>query len=234
MNRSVLVTGGNRGIGQAVARAFHAAGDRVAVTYRDAVPDGPALAVPCDVTDTASVDKAFTLAEERHGPIEVLVANAGVTRDRLVALMDDDDFSTVVDTNLTGAFRCARRALPGMVEMRRGRLIFISSAVAAIGGAGQANYTAAKAGLTGFARSLAWELGSRAITANVVAPGLIETRMSTSLPRERTDGVLRSCPLGRPGTAAEVAAAVLFLAAPDAGYITGAVLPVAGGFAMGT
>ena len=234
--RSVLVTGGNRGIGRAIAEALLAGGDRVAATYRsgsgEGVPEG-ALAVRCEVTDTASVDAAFAEAEAAHGPVEVLVANAGVTRDQLVLRMSDEDFEAVVDTNLTGAFRCVRRAAKGMVRLRRGRVVLISSVVGLYGGQGQVNYASSKAGLVGLARSLTREVGARGITANVVAPGFIETDMTAELPEERQQAYRAAVPAGRFGTAQEVAQVVRFLAGPDAGYITGAVVPVDGGLGMG-
>ncbi|MFI6442530.1 MULTISPECIES: SDR family oxidoreductase [Streptomyces] len=233
MSRSVLISGGNRGIGLAVARAFAEAGDRVAVTYRSGTPPEGFLAVPCDVTDTKSVEAAFDTVEREQGTVEVLVANAGTTRDGLVLAMDDDDFLDVVDTNLAGAFRMARRAAGGMLEQRWGRLLFVSSAVAAMGGAGQANYAASKAGLVGFARSLAWELGSRGITSNVVAPGPVETDMSAAVDPARLEWVLGASALGRMGAPEDVAAVVRFLAGDEARFVTGAVVPVSGGFAMG-
>lgn len=232
----MLVTGGNRGIGRAIAQAFAAAGDRVTATYRsgggEGVPEG-ALPVRCEVTDPASVDAAFAEAEAEHGPVEVLVANAGVTRDQLVLRMSDEDFEAVVDTNLTGAFRCVRRAAKGMVRLRRGRVVLISSVVGLYGGQGQVNYAASKAGLVGLARSLTREVGVRGITANVVAPGFIETDMTAALPEERQRAYLGAVPAGRFGTAEEVAQVVRFLAGPDAGYISGAVVPVDGGLGMG-
>jgi 3-oxoacyl-[acyl-carrier protein] reductase len=233
MSRSALVTGGNRGIGLAIARRLASDGDAVTVTSRSGEKvDGLAVA-RCDVRDAAAVDEAFTQAEAAHGPVEVLVANAGITRDQLLALMSEDDFSAVVDTNLTGAYRVARRAVRGMMRMRRGRIIFISSVVGLLGSGGQVNYAASKAGLVGLARSLARELGSRAITANVVAPGFVDTDMTAALPEDRRAAILASVPLGRLASADEVAAAVAFLASADAGYITGAVIPVDGGLGMG-
>jgi 3-oxoacyl-[acyl-carrier protein] reductase len=234
--RSVLVTGGDRGIGRAIAAAMVADGDRVAATYRTGSPDDvPAgsLAVHADVTDTASVDAAFTRAEAEHGPVEVLVANAGMTRDQLVLRMSDDDFAAVLDTNLTGAFRCVRRATKGMVRLRRGRVVLISSVVGLYGSPGQTGYAASKAGLVGLARSLTRELGGRGITANVVAPGFIETAMTAALPEETQQGYRGTIPAGRFGSPEEVAAVVRFLAGPDAGYISGAVVPVDGGLGMG-
>jgi 3-oxoacyl-[acyl-carrier protein] reductase len=238
--RSVLVTGGNRGIGLAIARAFAEQGDKVAVTYRSGEPpvlpvkgDGAFLAVRCDVTDTAAVDKAFDEVQAAHGPVEILVANAGITRDTLLLRMSDEDFEAVVDTNLKGSFRVAKRAAKGMLRLRRGRIVFISSVVGLYGSAGQANYAASKAGLVGMARSLARELGSRAITANVVAPGFVETEMTGALTEERRAEIATLIPLGRYATTDEVAGVVRFLASPEAAYINGAVIPVDGGLGMG-
>ncbi len=233
MSRSVLVTGGNRGIGLAVARAFAAQGDRVAVTHRaSGAPDG-LYGVRCDVTDAAQVDAAFTAVEAEHGKVEVLVSNAGMTRDTLLLRMDEAAFAEVVDTNLSGAYRVAKRAAGGMLRARAGRMIFISSVVGLTGSAGQANYAAAKAGLVGLARSIARELGSRGITANVVAPGFVETDMTAALPEERRAELLTGIPLGRYAAPDEVAGVVTFLAGPAAAYITGAVIPVDGGLGMG-
>ncbi|MBF9071825.1 3-oxoacyl-ACP reductase FabG [Streptacidiphilus fuscans] len=233
MSRSVLVIGGNRGIGLAVANQLAAGGDRVAVTSRGG--DGPDqfLCVPCDVTDPAQIDAAFDTVEAEHGPVEVLVVNAGITRDRLLLRMSEEDFTATLETNLIGAFRAAKRAARGMLRLRRGRLVFISSAVALAGEAGQSNYAASKAGLIGFARSLARELGSRGITVNVVAPGLTETDMTSALPAERHEAIIAQVPLGRIAQPNEIAAAVRFVASPEAAYITGAVIPVDGGVAMG-
>jgi 3-oxoacyl-[acyl-carrier protein] reductase len=233
VSRSVLVTGGNRGIGLAIARRLAADGDRVTVTSRSGEPVEGLATVACDVRDPASVEEAFGTAEAGQGPVEVLVANAGITADQLLALMSEEDFTSVLDTNLTGAYRVARRAVRGMIRLRRGRMIFISSVVGLLGSAGQANYAAAKAGLVGLARSLARELGSRNITANVVAPGFVDTDMTASLPPGRTSEILARTPLGRLASPAEVAGVVAFLAGPDAGYITGAVIPVDGGLGMG-
>ena len=227
------MTGGNRGIGAAIAAAFVAAGDQVAVTYRSGEPPEGVLAVKCDVTDAESVDAAFAEVEAAHGPVEVLVANAGVTQDTLVLRMSDEDWSKVIETNLTGSFRVARRAAKGMLRLRRGRLIFISSVVGLLGSAGQVNYAASKAGLVGMARSLARELGSRSITANVVAPGFVETEMTAVLPEERQAEIKAQIPLQRYASVAEVAAVVQWLGSDAAGYVTGAVIPVDGGLGMG-
>ena len=233
MSRSALVTGGNRGIGLAIAQRLAAGGDAVTVTSRSGEPVDGLAVVTCDVRDAASVDEAFTKVEAANGPVEVLVANAGITRDQLLALMSEDDFAAVIDTNLTGAYRVAKRAVRGMIRMRRGRIIFISSVVGLLGSGGQANYAAAKAGLVGLARSLARELGSRSITVNVVAPGFVDTGMTAVLPEDRKAAILATVPLGRIASADEIAAAVAFLASEDAGYITGAVIPVDGGLGMG-
>jgi 3-oxoacyl-[acyl-carrier protein] reductase len=231
--RSVLVTGGNRGIGLAVARAFAAAGDRVAVTYRSGEPPEGLHGVRCDVTDPASVDAAFTAVEDAHGPVEVLVANAGITRDQLIMRMSEEDFAAVLDTNLTGSWRVAKRASKGMLRLRKGRLVFISSVVGLLGSAGQSNYAASKAGLVGLARSLARELGSRSITANVVAPGFVETDMTAQLADDLKATYRAQVPLGRFCTVDEVAGVVRFLASDEAAYVTGAVVPVDGGLGMG-
>lgn len=229
----MLVTGGNRGIGRAIAEAFLAQGDRVAVTTRaGGAPDG-ALDVRCDITDGAQVEAAFAAAESAHGPVEILVANAGITRDTLLLRMSEDDWSAVLDTNLTGAYRVAKRAAKGMLRLRRGRIVLISSVVGLLGSAGQANYAASKAGLVGLARSLARELGSRGITTNVVAPGFVETDMTDVLTEEQRAAIKAQVPLGRYAAPAEVAAAVTWLASDGAAYVTGAVIPVDGGLGMG-
>jgi beta-ketoacyl ACP reductase len=233
VGRSVLVTGGNRGIGLAIAQAFAAQGDRVAITHRGSgAPDG-LLGVRCDVTDAASVDTAFAEAEQAHGPIEILVSNAGITDDTLLLRMSEDSFSAVIDANLTGAYRVAKRASGGMLRMRRGRMIFISSVVGFMGSPGQVNYAASKSGLLGLARSIGRELGSRGITANLVAPGFIDTDMTAGLSDARRAEILRTVPLGRYGSVQEVAGVVTFLASDAAAYVTGAVLPVDGGLGMG-
>jgi 3-oxoacyl-[acyl-carrier protein] reductase len=227
------VTGGNRGIGRAIAEAFLANGDQVAVTSRSGgAPDG-ALDVKCDITDGDAVDAAFKEIEEKQGPVEVLVANAGITADTLVLRMSDEDWSSVIDTNLTGSFRLARRAAKGMLRLRRGRIVFISSVVGLLGSAGQVNYAASKAGLVGMARSLARELGSRSITTNVVAPGFIETDMTAVLTDDQKSAIKNQVPLGRYGSVDEVADTVLWLTGRGASYVTGAVIPVDGGLGMG-
>ncbi|MFH5822672.1 3-oxoacyl-ACP reductase FabG [Georgenia sp. AZ-5] len=231
--RSVLVTGANRGIGRAIAERFVAAGDAVATIYRSGeLPEG-VHGVVGDVRDTASVDAAFAAIEEHQGPVEVVVANAGVTRDQLLMRMSDEDFATVLDTNLGGAFRVARRASKGMVRLRRGRIVLISSVVAMYGGPGQVNYASSKAGLVGMARSITRELGGRGITANVVAPGFIDTAMTQALPEKKQQEYLGAIPAGRFGSVDDVAAAVEFLAGDAAAYISGAVIPVDGGLGMG-
>ncbi|EWT01798.1 3-oxoacyl-ACP reductase [Intrasporangium oryzae NRRL B-24470] len=232
--RNVLVTGGNRGIGLAIARAFEAAGDRVVITYRSGEPPEGLTGVKAEVTDSASVDNAFTEAEKIFGgPVDVVVANAGITRDTLLMRMSDEDFDAVIDTNLAGAFRCARRAVTGMIRKRRGRIILISSVVGLYGSPGQTNYAASKSGLVGLARSISRELGGRGITANVVAPGFIDTEMTAVLPEEQKKAYLATIPAGRFATPEEVAAVVRFIASDEAAYITGAVIPVDGGLGMG-
>ncbi|MDT0351415.1 3-oxoacyl-ACP reductase FabG [Pseudonocardia charpentierae] len=237
--RSVLVTGGNRGIGLAIAKAFAAQGDKVAVTHRRAGGEPPAdlperlLAVPCDVTDAAAVDAAFGKVEAEHGPVQVLVSNAGITDDGLLMRMSEESFIRVVDANLTAAYRVAKRASRGMLKARAGRMIFVSSVVGLTGSAGQVNYAASKSGLVGLARSVARELGSRGITANVVAPGFVDTDMTRALPDARRAEILTQVPLGRYATADEIAAAVTWLGSDAAAYVTGAIIPVDGGLGMG-
>lgn len=233
MGRSVLVTGGSRGIGLAIARSFAADGDRVAVTYRSSGRPEGLFGVQADVTKPEDVEAAFAAVEAEHGPVEVLVANAGITRDTLLLRMTDDDWDAVVDTNLTGAYRVAKRAARGMLRAHSGRMIFISSVVGLSGSAGQANYAATKAGLVGFARSVAREFGSRGITANVVAPGFVDTELTAVLSDERRAEILSQVPLRRYAKPDEIAGVVRFLASADASYITGAVIPVDGGLGMG-
>lgn len=230
--RVVLVTGGTRGIGLAIAEAFRAQGDRVAVTHRSNPVEG-FVSVRCDVSSGAEVDAAFDSVEEQLGKVEVLVANAGVTKDNLVLRMSEADFTSVVDTNLGGAFRVVKRAVPGMLRARKGRIVLISSVVGLLGAGGQVNYAASKAGLVGMARSLARELGTRDITANVVAPGFVETDMTAGLSDDRVAEIRKAIPLGRIATADEIAGVVTWLASDAAAYITGAVIPVDGGLGMG-
>jgi NAD(P)-dependent dehydrogenase (short-subunit alcohol dehydrogenase family) len=231
--RTVLVTGGNRGIGLAIARAFAERGDRVAVTHRGSGAPDDLYGVVCDITDPAAVDAAFGKVEAELGPVEVLVANAGVTDDTLLLRMSEEQFTRVVDTNLTGAFRCAKRAASKMLRARWGRMIFISSVVGLYGSPGQVNYAASKAGLVGIARSITRELGSRNITANVVAPGYVETDMTDALSDKLKTEYKQLIPMGRFATPEEVAGAVTWLAGDTAGYISGAVIPVDGGLGMG-
>lgn len=231
--RTVLVTGGNRGIGKAVAERLLADGHRVAVTHRGSgAPEG-LFGVVCDVTDPESVDAAFATVEEEFGPVEVVVSNAGITDDTLLMRMKDEQFTRVVEANLAGAFRVAKRASRGMLRAKFGRMIFIGSVVGQSGTAGQINYASSKAGLIGMARSLTRELGSRNITSNVVAPGFIDTDMTAGLDEKTQELAVAAIPLGRKGSSADVAGAVSFLAGDDAGYISGAVIPVDGGMGMG-
>ena len=229
----MLVTGGNRGIGLAIAQAFAEQGDKVAVTHRGSgAPDG-LLGVRCDVTDVDSVDTAFTEIERAYGNVEVLISNAGITDDTLLMRMGEEQFTRVLDANLSGAYRVAKRAARGMLRARAGRMVFISSVVGLSGSAGQANYAASKSGLVGLARSIARELGSRSITANVIAPGFVETDMTAELGEKRQQEILGQIPLGRMASAAEIAGAAVWLASDAASYITGAVIPVDGGLGMG-
>ncbi|MDT0444807.1 3-oxoacyl-[acyl-carrier-protein] reductase [Streptomyces johnsoniae] len=238
MSRSVLVTGGNRGIGLAIARSLADAGDKVAITYRSGEPpkelsDRGVLAVKCDITDQEQVEQAYKEVEDVHGRVEVVVANAAINRDQLLLRMTEEDFTAVLETNLTGTFRVVKRASRGMLRARNGRIVLISSVVGLSGSAGQVNYAAAKSGLVGFARSVARELASRNITCNVVAPGFVDTDMTRALGEERRAEIVGQVPLGRYAQPEEVAAVVRFLASEDAAYITGAVIPVDGGLGMG-
>ena len=232
-SRVVLVTGGNRGIGKAIAEAFVQKGHKVAVTVRSGAGPAGTLSVVADVTDPVSLDEAFAEIEKVLGPVEVLVANAGITRDTLLMRMTDEDFEEVLNTNLSGAFRVLKRATKGMMKAKFGRVIFIGSVVGLLGSAGQVNYSAAKSGLVGMARSLTRELGGRGITANVVAPGFIDTDMTAALTQEMQDEYKKKIPAGRFASPEEVAKVVLWLASEDAGYISGAVIPVDGGLGMG-
>ncbi len=232
--RTVLITGGNRGIGWAIAEEFVAQGHRVAVTARSGEGPAGSMTVRADVTDAASLDAAFTEVEASLGPVEVVVANAGITRDTLLMRMSDEDFDTVVDTNLGGSFRVVKRASKGMLKARFGRIILVSSVVGLYGSAGQANYAASKSGLVGLARSITRELGGRGITANVVAPGFIETDMTAELPEAQQQQYLANIPAGRFASPNEVAKVIAWLASDDAGYISGAVIPVDGGLGMGS
>lgn len=234
MSRVVLVTGGARGIGLACAERFAALGDRVAVTYNSSPPPEGYFAVQCDVTSSDDVDAAFTAVEEHFGdPVEILVSNAGITRDGLLLRMSEDDFTSVIDANLTAAYRVVKRASRSMLKARRGRIVLVSSVVGLLGSAGQANYAASKAGLVGFARSIARELGSRSITVNVVAPGPVATDMTAALGDDRMAELTSMVPLQRVAEPGEIAGVVAFLASDDAAYITGAVIPVDGGLGMG-
>jgi NAD(P)-dependent dehydrogenase (short-subunit alcohol dehydrogenase family) len=233
MTRTVLITGGSRGIGLACARRFAELGDNVAVTYNSTPPPDDLFAVQCDVTSTESVEAAFAAVEAQFGPVEVLVSNAGITHDGLLLRMSEDSFTSVIDANLTAAFRVTKRAAQGMLRARRGRIVLMSSVVGLLGSAGQANYAASKAGLVGLARSLARELGSRSITVNVVAPGPVETDMTAALGEKRLAELTAAVPLARMATPQEIAGVVAFLASSDAAYITGAVIPVDGGLGMG-
>jgi 3-oxoacyl-[acyl-carrier protein] reductase len=233
MSRIVLVTGGNRGIGLSVARTFATLGDTVVVTSRSGEPIDGLNVVKCDVSDTASVDAAFDYIEANFGPVEIAVANAGITRDGLIMRMSDEDINDVLNTNLVGAIRVARRATRSMMKARKGRLVFVASVVGLMGSAGQVNYAASKAGLVGAARSLARELGSRGITCNVIAPGFVDTDMTAELTDERKSEIVGNVPLGRYASPQEVADVVAFIASEEAAYITGAVIPVDGGLGMG-
>mgnify|MGYP000713219893 FL=1 len=231
--RVVLITGGSRGIGLATAQRFAALGDRVAVTYNSSPPPEGFFAVKCDVTSSADVDDAFKAVEQHFGPVEILVSNAGMTKDMLLLRMSEDDFTEVIDANLTAAYRVAKRAAQGMLKARKGRIIFVSSVVGLLGSAGQANYSASKSGLVGLARSIARELGSRSITANVVAPGPVATDMLAALSEERREALTAAVPLGRLASPDEIAGTITFLASADAAFITGAIIPVDGGLGMG-
>ena len=232
-SRTVLVTGGNRGIGHAIAERMIAEGHRVAVTARSGEGPAGSLTVRAEMTDAASIDAAFTEVEARLGPVEVIVANAGITRDTLLLRMTEEEFTEVIDTNLTGTFRVVKRAAKGLLKGRFGRVILISSVVGLYGSPGQINYSSSKAALVGFARSLTRELGSRGITANVIAPGFIDTDMTAVLPEAQQKQYLASIPAGRFGAVSEIAGAAAFLAGDDAAYISGAVIPVDGGLGMG-
>jgi 3-oxoacyl-[acyl-carrier protein] reductase len=231
--RVVLITGGSRGIGLATAQRFAALGDRVAVTYNSSPPPEGFFAVKCDVTSSADVDDAFKAVEQHYGPVEILVSNAGMTKDMLLLRMSEDDFTEVIDANLTAAYRVAKRAAQGMLKARKGRIIFVSSVVGLLGSAGQANYSASKSGLVGLARSIARELGSRSITANVVAPGPVATDMLAALSADRREALTTAVPLGRLASPDEIAGTITFLASADAAFITGAIIPVDGGLGMG-
>ncbi len=228
-----LVTGGNRGIGLAIATALKADGCRVVITYRSGTPPTGFDAIQMDVTDSQSVDEAFSKIEDEIGQPEIIVANAGITKDTLVMRMSDEDFESVIDANLTGAFRVSKRATKGLLKLKRGRLIFVGSVVGSVGAAGQVNYSASKSGLVGMARSYARELGSRGITANVIAPGFVETDMTADLDEKRRTDIAAQVPLGRFCSPEEIADVVSFIASPRASYITGAIIPVDGGLGMG-
>ena len=231
--RVVLITGGSRGIGLATAQRFKALGDRVAITYNSSPPPEGFFAVKCDVTSSADVDEAFKAVEQHFGPVEILVSNAGMTKDMVLLRMSEDDFTEVIDANLTAAYRVAKRAAQGMLKARKGRIIFVSSVVGLLGSAGQANYSASKSGLVGLARSIARELGSRSITANVVAPGPVATDMLAALSEDRREALTAAVPLGRLASPDEIAGTIAFLASADAAFITGAIIPVDGGLGMG-
>jgi len=233
MSRVVLITGGSKGIGLACAQHFASLGDKVAITYNSTKPSDDFFSVKCDVTSQADVDLAFAAVEEKFGSVQVLVSNAGITKDLLLLRMSETDFASVIDANLTGAYRVCKRATQGMLRARSGRIILMSSVVGLLGSAGQANYAASKSGLVGLARSLARELGSRSITVNVVAPGPVETDMTAALTEEQRSKMIDAVPLGRTATPQEIAGVVAFLASSDAAYITGAVIPVDGGLGMG-
>lgn len=233
MSRVVLITGGSRGIGLACAQHFESLGDKVAITYNSTKPTNDFFAIKCDVTSQIEVDAAFAAVEEKFGAVQVLVSNAGITKDLLLLRMNENDFVSVIDANLSGAYRVCKRATQGMLRAKSGRIILMSSVVGLLGSAGQVNYAASKAGLVGLARSLARELGSRSITVNVVAPGPVETDMTAALTDEQRAKMLDAVPLGRIATPQEIAGVVAFLASQDAGYITGAVIPVDGGLGMG-
>ena len=231
--RVVLITGGSRGIGLSTAKRFKALGDRVAITYNSSPPPEGFFAVKCDVTSSADVDDAFKAVEQHFGPVEILVSNAGMTKDMLLLRMSEDDFTEVIDANLTAAYRVAKRAAQGMLKARKGRIIFVSSVVGLLGSAGQANYSASKSGLVGLARSIARELGSRSITANVVAPGPVATDMLAALSEDRREALTAAVPLGRLASPDEIAGTIAFLASADAAFVTGAIIPVDGGLGMG-
>jgi len=233
LTRIALVTGGNRGIGRAIAESLKSAGVRVVVTYRTGTPPSDFDSVIMDVTDSSSIDAAFAKIESEIGQPEIIVANAGITKDGLVMRMADEDFEDVIDANLTGAFRVAKRATKGLLKLKRGRLIFVGSVVGSVGAAGQVNYAASKSGLVGMARSFARELGSRGITANVIAPGFVETDMTSTLDEKRRAEIAAQVPLGRFCSAEEIADVVTFIASQKASYITGAIIPVDGGLGMG-